>query len=57
MRKVTELCERVRSWFFSAGWGPACAWAAVLLACAAVLAWFFFVSPFGVPAAPLYAGF
>lgn len=48
---------RVREWFFSASWSAAVAWLVCALALIAVLVWFFVFSPFGVPAAPVYAGF
>lgn len=48
---------RLVAWFFGDSWSAALAWAAVAVACVGVLAWFFLVSPFGVPAQPVYAGF
>lgn len=48
---------RLSAWFFGDSWSAALAWAAVAVACVGVLAWFFLVSPFGVPAQPVYAGF
>ncbi len=54
------LCDRaagVRTWFFSAAPSAAAAWFVLVLALLAVLAWFFLYSPYGAPAAPVYAEF
>lgn len=56
-RRVLGLKARVRAWFFSDARSAALAWALAVLACAAVLAWFFLLSPYGKPAAPVYAEF
>lgn len=47
----------VRAWFFGGSWTAAAAWALLVLALTAVLAWFFLLSPYGAPAAPVYAEF
>lgn len=49
--------SRFVAWFFSQTPGANVACALVAVACVVILAWFFLVSPFGVPAAPVYAGF
>lgn len=49
--------ERVRTWFFSDGPLAAVAWLVLALACMGMLAWFFILSPYGAPAAPVYAEF
>lgn len=49
--------SRFVTWFFSQTPAADAACVAVVVACVAILAWFFFVSPFGVPATPVYAGF
>ena len=47
----------MRAWFFSDGPLAAVAWLVLALACMGVLAWFFILSPYGAPAAPVYAEF
>lgn len=54
---VSEMPARVNAWFFSDTASAALAWLAVIVLCACVLAWFFAVSPYGAPAAPVYAEF
>lgn len=49
--------SRMSAWFRSDSTGAAVAWFVVILACAAVLVWFFILSPYGAPAAPVYAEF
>lgn len=49
--------SRVITWFFGDSWSAGLAWAAVVIALAAILAWFFIFSPYGAPAAPVYAEF
>lgn len=51
------MSARFREWFFSDATSAAVAWALAVLALAAVLAWFFALSPYGAPAAPVYAEF
>ena len=51
------MSARFREWFFSNTTFAAVAWALAVLALAAVLAWFFALSPYGAPAAPVYAEF
>jgi len=48
---------RVRTWFYSDATSAALAWLAAIALCAGVLAWFFVASPYGAPAAPVYAEF
>lgn len=55
--RVSKLLARVNAWFFSDAMSAALAWLAVIVLCACVLAWFFAVSPYGAPAAPVYAEF
>lgn len=54
---ASDLAARLGAWFFGGSWGAALAWGAAVLALAAVLAWFFILSPYGAPAAPVYAEF
>lgn len=49
--------EQVRTWFFSPAPSAAVAWFVLAFALLAVLAWFFLCSPYGAPAAPVYAEF
>lgn len=56
-RCILEFKARIRVWFFSDTRLAALAWALVVLACAVILAWFFLLSPYGKPAAPVYAEF
>lgn len=51
------MSARIREWFFSDATSAAVAWALAVLVLAAVLAWFFALSPYGAPAAPVYAEF
>lgn len=51
------VVERVRAWFFGGTPAADAACGVVAAVCAAALLWFFFVSAYGVPAAPVYAGF
>lgn len=55
--RVLEARDRLCAWFFSDAMTAAAAWCLAALALAAVLAWFFVWSPFGAPAAPVYAEF
>lgn len=55
--RVSEMPARVNAWFFSDAMSAALAWLVVIVLCACVLAWFFAVSPYGAPAAPVYAEF
>ena len=55
--RVREAHGRLRAWFFSDAMTAAAAWCLAVLALVAVLAWFFVWSPFGAPAAPVYAEF
>ncbi len=48
---------RVRTWFYSDATSAALAWLVAIALCAGVLAWFFVASPYGAPAAPVYAEF
>lgn len=52
-----ELIEQIRVWFFSPSLSAAIAWSVLALGLGAVLAWFFVCSPYGAPAAPVYAEF
>lgn len=45
------------AWFLGESWLATAAWVIAIMALAAVLAWFFVVSPYGAPAAPIYAEF
>lgn len=49
--------ERVRTLFFSDSPVAALLWFAAAFGMIAILLWFFFVSPWGTPAMPLYADF
>lgn len=55
--RVREAYGRLCAWFFSDAMTAAVAWCLAALALAAVLVWFFVWSPFGAPAAPVYAEF
>ena len=55
--RAAAVAARVREWFLSDSWSSAAAWLVCALALMAVLAWFFVLSPYGVPATPVYAGF
>jgi len=57
VRRLTDAPARVRAWFLGGSWGADLAWGAAALALVAVLAWFFILSPYGAPAAPVYAEF
>lgn len=54
---VYAFAERVRIAFFSDSWTATIMWLLIVLVCLGVLAWFFFVSPYGTPAEPIYEGF
>lgn len=54
---LRPAADAVRAWFFSDSWSAALAWMALACALAAVLVWFFVLSPYGAPAAPAYAEF
>ncbi|MDY4041631.1 MAG: hypothetical protein SOY67_05985 [Collinsella sp.] len=54
---AAALVARVSAWFLGGSWSAVLAWAAAVLALMAVLAWFFILSPYGAPAAPVYAEF
>lgn len=54
---MIALFERIRAWFFSDSTSAALAWCAAVVACVGVLMWFFVCSPYGAPAAPVYAEF
>ncbi len=54
---LRERAEKLRTWFFSAAPSAAAAWFVLVVALVAVLAWFFLYSPYGAPAAPVYAEF
>ncbi|MBE6468434.1 MAG: hypothetical protein E7001_00330 [Coriobacteriaceae bacterium] len=51
------LLKLGESWFLGGSRSAALAWAASVLALIAVLVWFFILSPYGAPAAPVYAEF
>ena len=55
--RAREARGRLCAWFFSDAPGAAVAWGAAVILLCAVLAWFFLWSPFGAPAAPVYAEF
>lgn len=55
--RAHAAAAQVRTWFFSDVPTAAVAWCIAVLLLAAVLAWFFVWSPFGAPAAPVYAEF
>ncbi|WP_193221349.1 hypothetical protein [Collinsella sp. AK_207A] len=57
MSKRAGWREALRAWFFGDSRSAALAWAVVVIALAGVLVWFFAWSPYGAPAAPLYAEF
>lgn len=57
IRAARSRLDPVRAWFFSDSWSAALAWCALALALIAVLAWFFAASPYGAPAAPVYAAY
>lgn len=51
------FAEKIRTVFFSNSWAATVMWLLVALACLGILAWFFFISPYGTPAEPVYEGF
>lgn len=57
MSKRAGWREAIRAWFFGDSRSAALAWAVIVIALAGVLVWFFAWSPYGAPAAPLYAEF
>lgn len=58
-RKATfyAFAEKVRAIFFGDSWAATVMWLFVALVCLGILAWFFFISPYGTPAEPVYEGF
>ncbi|MBY4798148.1 hypothetical protein K6V98_07295 [Collinsella sp. AGMB00827] len=54
---IAEAQQLMRSWFFGGSWSAALAWAVLVVSLITVLAWFFIASPYGAPAAPVYAEF
>ena len=52
-----RVAQRVRDWFFSDRPSATLAWAMIAAVCIAILVWFFVWSPYGAPAAPIYAEF
>ena len=57
LARAAGVPARVRTWFYSDATSAALAWLAAIALCAGVLAWFFVASPYGAPAAPVYAEF
>lgn len=57
LTRAAGVPARVRTWFDSDATSAALAWLAAIALCAGVLAWFFVSSPYGAPAAPVYAEF
>lgn len=57
IESIRPLADEIREWFFSDARDAAVAWAAIVVVLSAVLVWFFAVSPYGAPAAPVYAAF
>ncbi|WP_195420414.1 hypothetical protein [Collinsella sp. D33t1_170424_A12] len=57
VRGLKRALAPVRAWFFSDAWSAAAAWFALALALLAILAWYFVLSPYGAPAAPVYAAY
>lgn len=55
--RAQEAHVRVGAWWYGTSTSAAIAWALALAALAGVLAWFFICSPYGAPAAPVYAEF
>lgn len=58
-RKTTvySFAEKIRITFFSDSWAATIMWSLIVLICLGILAWFFFISPYGTPAEPVYEGF
>lgn len=54
---LRPTADAVRTWFFGGSLSAAIAWMLLVVALALVLAWFFVCSPYGTPAAPVYAEF
>lgn len=57
LARAAGVPAHVRTWFYSDATSAALAWLAAIALCAGVLAWFFVASPYGAPAAPVYAEF
>lgn len=55
--RATAAAARLRAWWEGDGTSAALARTALALACVAILAWYFLLSPYGAPASPAYAGF
>lgn len=57
IRDARRRLAPVRRWFFSNAWFAALAWFAIAIVLVAALGWFFVFSPYGAPAAPVYAAY
>lgn len=55
--KVYAFADKTRVAFFGDSWVATLMWLFVAFVCLALLAWFFFISPFGTPTEPIYEGF
>lgn len=55
--RLYPFAERVRAWFFAGSYSALTAWLVLVLLLAAILVWFFLLSPYGAPAAPVYSAF
>lgn len=56
-KRALGKCDEIRTYFFSGKTGAAVLWGLIILACIAILLWFFLMSPFGGPSEPVYQGF
>ncbi|QWT17906.1 hypothetical protein KPC83_01785 [Collinsella sp. zg1085] len=54
---ISAWTIRLVDWFLGDSMSASIAWAVALVSLIALLVWFFIISPYGVPAAPVYAEF
>ena len=57
IQRLHPWADGVRAYFFSDKPGALVLWIACIVACAAILVWFYSFTSFGGPTEPVYAGF
>lgn len=55
--RTYAFADKIKAIFFGDSWASMIMWLFVVLACLCLLAWLFFISPFGTPTEPVYEGF